>query len=72
MEGMEAEEFEDLAEAWAAWWAAYGSRGYVGAVLPPLRRTEKLLGRQGFTAATFRRRAGRRERTGRNLTLPLG
>lgn len=69
---MNAEELEDLAEAWAAWWAAYGARGYVGAVLPPIATTERVLGRKGFTAATFRRRAGRRERTARNLTLPLG
>lgn len=72
MKGMEAEEREelrDLAEAWAGWWHAYGSRGYVGGVLPPLRRTERLLGRRGLVAVAFRRR--RRERVGQPA-LPLG
>jgi hypothetical protein len=79
MELMSAEEqserlaaLEDLAEAWAGWWAQAGARGYVGAVLPPLARTEAVLAhRRGLVRETWRRRAARRERPAGNLRLPL-
>jgi len=84
---MEAEELrerlaalEDLAETWAGWWTTQAARTYAGPILPPLRRTEELLGRRGLEREAYRRRAVRRERTGkqpilpfsRNLRLPLG
>jgi hypothetical protein len=73
LEGMDAEELEDLVDAWCAWWLSYGARSYAGAVLPPLKRSEAALAhRRGIVAATFRQRSKRRERTPGNLRLPLG
>lgn len=63
---------EDLAETWAGWWTTQAARSYAGPILPPLRRTEELLGRRGLAREAYRRRSPRRERSPGNLRLPLG
>lgn len=60
---------EDLAETWAGWWTTQAARSYAGPILPPLRRTEQLLGRRGLVRETYR--AVRRERTGKQPVLPF-